>query len=319
MQHPTHVPSPTETEIDILLEDEAPDAPQPPVHPSSGAIMQISHSQIQVSPVPGRHGHAFTSLEFEHLRQSIHHGDGNDVPVLLQPMPETPEGIKYQIIYGERRWRACRDANAQVRALISTETCPSKNFFTKLRENLCRAPLSPWELGRQVKYALENDLCSSLSEFAREVGCSKSKIAEAVQLASIPHDALVGFQSPNELQYRYAKPLSDAVRAAPTAVIAASTRIRDKGQKLKPREVLARLTQAACLACVRPSNASKKIQLTSQGEDFGQLRMGKSGLVNITLSKPLDAQQSNALIEMLQSFYKQLVLQISHAAKDESK
>ena len=126
----------------------------------------------KIEPNPGQPRQDFDELELEALAESIaQHG-------IIQPLTvrELNSGY-YQIIAGERRWRAARMANLQEIPAVVIEADDKKVTELALIENLQRQDLNPVEeaLGYQT---LMLDYGLTQEEAAARVGQSRPAAAE---------------------------------------------------------------------------------------------------------------------------------------------
>lgn len=106
---------------------------------------------------------------------------------LLQPIIVRALGEGYQIIAGERRWRACRLAGlerAPVRVLNTTET---ESLEIALIENLQREDLNAIEEARGYRKLL-TEFQMTQAELADKVSKSRSSITNALRLLDLPDD-----------------------------------------------------------------------------------------------------------------------------------
>ena len=126
----------------------------------------------------------FDEEELQNLADSIaEHG-------IIQPLTvrELPSGY-YQIIAGERRWRAARMANLSEVPAVVIEADDKKVMELALIENLQRQDLNPVEeaLGYQ---SLMNDFALTQDQVAQRVGKSRPAVANALRLLQLPADLL---------------------------------------------------------------------------------------------------------------------------------
>jgi ParB family chromosome partitioning protein len=106
---------------------------------------------------------------------------------VLQPIIVRPLGDEYQIIAGERRWRAAKAAGLErvpVRILASTEI---ESLELALIENLQREDLNPIEEARGYRKLL-NEYQMTQSELADKVSKSRSTITNALRLLDLPEE-----------------------------------------------------------------------------------------------------------------------------------
>ncbi len=133
----------------------------------------------RVEPNPGQPRQDFDPEELEALADSIReHG-------IIQPLTvrKLSSGY-YQIIAGERRWRAARMANLSEIPAVILEADDKKAMELALIENLQRQDLNPVEeaLGYQT---LMNDYGLTQEETAKQVGKSRPAVANALRLLGL--------------------------------------------------------------------------------------------------------------------------------------
>ena len=124
----------------------------------------------------------FDEVELQQLADSIaEHG-------IIQPLTvrELSSGY-YQIIAGERRWRAARLANLSEVPVVIIEADDKKAMELALIENLQRQDLNPVEeaLGYQT---LMDDYNMTQEEAAKRVGKSRPAVANALRLLALPEE-----------------------------------------------------------------------------------------------------------------------------------
>ena len=138
----------------------------------------------KVEPNPDQPRHDFDEEELEALSESIRiHG-------IIQPITvrETGSGY-YQIIAGERRWRAARLAELQDVPVIIVEADDKKAMELALIENLQRQDLNPVEeaLGYQ---SLMEEYGLTQEEAANRVGKSRPAVANSLRLLGLCSEVL---------------------------------------------------------------------------------------------------------------------------------
>ena len=110
---------------------------------------------------------------------------------LLQPIlvREYEDSGRYQIIAGERRFRASRLAELDVIPAIVLDRDDRKTAEISLIENIQREDLNPIEEAMAYK-ALVDDYSLTQEELAERVGKSRSAVANAMRLLDLPEDVL---------------------------------------------------------------------------------------------------------------------------------
>ncbi len=143
-------------------------------------VIQLEISQLQPNPLQPRG--AITPESLVDLVDSIReHG-------ILEPLvvAKTPAG--YQIVAGERRWRAAKLAGLTHVPAIIRETSPKGMLEMALVENVQRVDLNPLDRAKGFE-RLMNEFGLTTSEIAVRIGKSVAYVSNSLRLLSLP-DAL---------------------------------------------------------------------------------------------------------------------------------
>jgi ParB family chromosome partitioning protein len=106
-------------------------------------------------------------------------------PLIVRPLA----GGNYELVAGERRWRAAQEAGlTEVPAVIRDEG-ESERLQTALIENMAREDLNPVDEARACA-ALVEDLGLTKEELARRVGRSRAAVSNLIRLLDLPDPAL---------------------------------------------------------------------------------------------------------------------------------
>lgn len=121
----------------------------------------------------------FKEDKLEELAQSIRHNG------IIQPLVVRRTGERFQIIAGERRWRAAQKAGLHRVPCIVKEVSQDNVWELSLIENIQREELNPIEEANAYKNLLEKrDLTQE--EVAQRVGKDRSSITNALRLLKLP-------------------------------------------------------------------------------------------------------------------------------------
>jgi len=149
--------------------------------PSGGPeLLNVAVSAIVPNPHQPRI--AFDENALEELAGSIkEHG-------LLQPLVVTrlPDG-DYQLIAGERRWRAAKRADLETVPVVIKEATPQQQLELALIENIQRADLDPIEEARAYA-VLEDQFGLNHKDIGERVSKSRSTVSETLGLLRLPHE-----------------------------------------------------------------------------------------------------------------------------------
>ena len=106
-------------------------------------------------------------------------------PVVLRPRLEGG----YELIAGERRWRAAREAGIATVPAVVREADDRDTLLLGLVENVAREDLSPIEEARAYALLID-EFGFSLGEVAERVGRSKPTVSNRIRLLELPEDVL---------------------------------------------------------------------------------------------------------------------------------
>jgi len=109
---------------------------------------------------------------------------------VIQPLLVRPRGIGgYEIVAGERRWRAAREAGRQTVPVVVRPVDDRDTLLLGLVENVAREQLTAVEEARAYAVLIDEfDL--SLGDVAERVGRSKPSVSNRIRLLELPDDVL---------------------------------------------------------------------------------------------------------------------------------
>ena len=140
-------------------------------------VQEISIKELRPNPYQPRK--VFQKEAIEELKQSIlQHG-------ILQPIIVRKSIKGYEIVVGERRFRAAKEANLDKVPVVVRELNEQQMMELAVLENLQREDLTPIEEGAAYQM-LMNKLEMTQEELAKRLGKSRPHIANLVRLLSLP-------------------------------------------------------------------------------------------------------------------------------------
>jgi len=150
----------------------------PSAAPGQSGLLDLKLTAVIPNPRQPR-GH-FDQQQLEELALSLREV-GVLQPILVRPMGDD----RYEIIAGERRYRAARLAGLETIPAIVRDTDDSKLLTEALVENIHRADLNPLEEAAAYQQLLE-DFGVTHEQLAERVGKSRSAISNALRLLGLP-------------------------------------------------------------------------------------------------------------------------------------
>lgn len=194
--------------------------------PESG-LQDIPVERIRPNPLQPRQ--TFAEDELAELARSIgEHG-------ILQPVvvSRQPEAGAYQLIVGERRWRAAQQAGLATIPAFIRPTGSREALEIALVENLQRASLSPLETA-EAYAALMSEFGATQEQVAARVGKSRSAVANTLRLLHLAN-AVKEALAANTISEGHARAL---LRLIPERQVYALAEIRKRGLNVRQTERL---------------------------------------------------------------------------------
>jgi ParB family transcriptional regulator, chromosome partitioning protein len=152
------------------------------LEPGSPELIELSVDAIHPNPRQPRK--RFDGEAGSGLAESIR-SQGVISPLLVRP--RTAGG--YEIVAGERRWRAAREAGRQTVPAVVRETDDRDTLLLGLVENVAREQLTAVEEARAYAVLID-EFSLSLGEVAERVGRSKPSVSNRIRLLDLPDDVL---------------------------------------------------------------------------------------------------------------------------------
>lgn len=148
-----------------------------------GARLQEIPAEL-IAPNPNQPRRRFDEEALQALADSV--GEkGVLQPVLVRPVA----GGRYELVAGERRWRAAGIAGLESVPAIVEERDDASSLEAAIVENMARADLNPVEEARAVA-ALVEELGLTKKAVGKSVGRSRSAISNLLRILELPDEAL---------------------------------------------------------------------------------------------------------------------------------
>ncbi len=149
---------------------------------------------------------------------------------LLQPVVVRPLGAdRYELVMGERRWRAAREAGLDEVPAIVRETEDDAMLRDALLENLHRSQLNPLEEAAAYAQLLE-DFAATHEELAQRIARSRPQISNTLRLLQLPppvqRRVAAGVLSAGHARAVLGLPTGEAQEAMATRIVAEGMSVR---------------------------------------------------------------------------------------------
>jgi ParB family transcriptional regulator, chromosome partitioning protein len=176
----------TPAPVDIIRSDHRADAPGTTYEIPGTGLRQVAGAYFEevavgsITPNPRQPRQAFDEEALEELAASI-----TEVG-LLQPVVVRKLGEgKYELVMGERRWRASQQAGLEFIPAIVRETPDTDMLRDALLENLHRQQLNPLEEAAAYQQLLD-DFGATHDQLAQKIGRSRPHISNTLRLLKLP-------------------------------------------------------------------------------------------------------------------------------------
>lgn len=199
--------------------------------PESAELQGIRAAPIEsLRPNPNQPRRRFDAANLAELEESIRE-KGIIQPLIVRPDPGNPEG--FEIVAGERRWRAAQNARLHEVPVIVKNFSDSEVLEIAIIENIQRAELSPVEEALGYKQLMER-FGHTQEKIAEALGKSRSYIANLLRLLSLPEEVREMLES-GALSVGHAR----ALITAPDPV-GLARKVAEAGLSVRQTEELAR-------------------------------------------------------------------------------
>ena len=262
----------------------AAEAGPPPATPASGGAVPMRISVAELAPGRFQTRASLDAEAISALAQSIR-ARGVLQPILVRVRPA---GGGYEIIAGERRWRAAQEAGLAEVPVIALEVADREAMEIALVENLQRQDLSALEEAEGYR-RLTEELGETQEHLAQVVGKSRSHVTNTLRLLRLPESIKV-LLAEGKLSAGHARALLAAAdpEALARHALAVGLTVRDTerlAQRTAASPAAAPAAQEANLAGIeeelsRLLGAVVKIALRAKGER-GTLTIRFAGLAQV--------------------------------------
>lgn len=244
-----------------------------PAKSSASRVMQVEIGRL--SPNPEQPRGTFDERTLGQLEKSIR-SQG-----ILQPILVRRSGNRYEIVAGERRWRAAQAAGLQRVPVIIKDVGDDSLLEVALVENLQREDLNPVEEARAYRLLIKRFQLTQ-EKVAARVGKERATVANSLRLLKLPPAALKALEQ-GAISTGHAKAIlsleGDEKRGALLdAIVKKSLSVR-QAEEFRAREKAGKKKSGK----VDPDTADATGRLTKLlGLKVSIRRRGKGGTVNIS-------------------------------------
>ena len=258
---------------------------------SQGGVLYIDINDIK--PNTGQPRKHFDEEKLEELASSIQqHG-------LIQPIVLRKLKTGYEIVAGERRWRACRIVGLKEVPCIVKELTDEENMLLAIIENMQREDLNPIEEAEGLKQMIDTYGLTQ-EQVSYSVGKSRPYITNSLRLLKLPEEVRT-LTASGEISVGHAKALA-AVKDRDKQITLAKKTAKD-GLSVRQIELMAKETKTPAKKAIKVKKSADEKRIEEDmknalGTKVNLNRKGKKGKIEIEFYSDEELER---LIELITS------------------
>ncbi len=244
-----------------------PEKPAPAASPSAAVSPQTPQREVDldlIDPNPLQPRTRFDETKLQELAESI------SSTGLVQPIVVRRKGERFEIVAGERRWRAAQIAGLLKVPVHVSEIPDDKLLQTALIENIQREDLNPIEEALAYR-RLADDSGLTQEQIAASVGKDRATVANHLRLLKLPEQVRVRVAS-GEVSMGHARALLSL--EDPDTLLRAVDKVVAGGLSVRATEALARKLSTPPADAAAPSPVVEKDVHTRQAEERLRVVLG---------------------------------------------
>ena len=244
-----------------------PEKPVPAASPSAAVSPQTPQREVDldlIDPNPLQPRTRFDETKLQELAESI------SSTGLVQPIVVRRKGERFEIVAGERRWRAAQIAGLLKVPVHVSEIPDDKLLQTALIENIQREDLNPIEEALAYR-RLADDSGLTQEQIAASVGKDRATVANHLRLLKLPEQVRVRVAS-GEVSMGHARALLSL--EDPDTLLRAVDKVVAGGLSVRATEALARKLSTPPADAAAPSPVVEKDVHTRQAEERLRVVLG---------------------------------------------
>lgn len=132
---------------------------------------------------------------------------GQQEPILARPIVPQENGVEFEIIFGNRRWRACKLINIPVKAIIRNISDQDAAIAQK-EENENRKEISDFSKAIHYKNLLDKKIFSTMAELSQKMGVGKATLSDLMSYTRIDNRIISSIKCPHRVSKKAASKLA---------------------------------------------------------------------------------------------------------------
>lgn len=234
------------------------------------------------------------------LAESMKQGQAE--PILARPV-DRDDGIRYEVIFGHRRWRAAKQANLPLKAIIQPLTDQEASLQQEL-ENSEREDISDFSRSMYYQRLLEEGVYKNESQLAKSRGIARNTFNALMSYTRIPTELMKHIQAPQNIAIRLAVKLATLVKDEKNLSILITLGDEISKGKITSANVEKTLEKLKSTQTKEPVAVEKKAILSSvTNKPIFTFESKKSGKTQIILEKNIDQRiNENEIIDLIRSY-----------------
>jgi len=218
----------------------------------------------QLDPNPFQPRHSFDGETMDDLCRSIEqHG-------VIEPIIVRRKEDRYEIISGERRWRACQKLGLEEIPCVLKNVSDAEAFKLALTENIQRNNLTPLEEAEAFRRLLDMKIARNQTEIGEILGIRQQRVSDKLRLLELPEEVRALFGD-SRYQDRFTQKHGEIVGRLSEAGQIREAAGKVVEEELSTRETLKlvqRMLKAKTLSGIKPGRQLKPLHVSRNRHGF---------------------------------------------------
>jgi ParB family chromosome partitioning protein len=231
--------------------------------PAEGRIFAFINLD-QLDPNPFQPRHSFDGEAMEDLCRSIEqHG-------VIEPIIVRRKEDRYEIISGERRWRACQKLGLEEIPCVLKNVSDAEAFKLALTENIQRNNLTPLEEAEAFRRLLDMKIARTQTEIGEILGIRQQRVSDKLRLLELPKDVQALFGD-SRYHVRFTQKHGELVGRLPDAAMiqeAANKIVEEELSCRETRKLVLRMMKQKTLTGATPGRPPKLLHVSRNRHGF---------------------------------------------------
>lgn len=232
---------------------------------------------------------------------------GQQEPALVRRIKDMGDGVEYEVIFGNRRWKACTLINKPLKAIVRSLS-NADAAIAQQEENKNREGISDYSRALHYKSLLDSSVFSSVKELSEKMGISRVALTDILSYTRIPDNIMIALQEPHKISKKMAAKISGIASSKDEEKIAALIHLAPDitDGKISLRSLETKIDQI--INKIDPNKIKKETFVSTAGVPLFTSFMDKQGHKKILIKNTVATKCNDNQLEHLIKEYLERLL-----------